>query len=228
VTKSQLCFTWENALSTGPSVIFDLFPRPPGKHAEWRGLFSRHRMTAGRVPCSQTSRTRSGLSAGSHVVGFTTFFGFWLLLGFLSFILAAILHFFQNCSDSLCSVQDFSDSGIFSVSEWEFTVLKSAQERAQYPVLSLPAARDPSDVITSQACGRRRSASSVAELVRQWLQQAASAIISSLQDLRRLDCFCNSRCIRSLEQPFAAVDCTMSYICTLLQCPVLSLLLIIP
>jgi hypothetical protein len=159
---------------------------------------------------------------------FTTFFGFWLLLGFLSFILAAILHFFQNCSDSLCSVQDFSDSGIFSVSEWEFTVLKSAQERAQYPVLSLPAARDPSDVITSQACGRRRSASSVAELVRQWLQQAASAIISSLQDLRRLDCFCNSRCIRSLEQPFAAVDCTMSYICTLLQCPVLSLLLIIP
>ncbi len=179
--------------------------------------------TAGRVPWPQTSRTRSGPSAGSHVVGLSTFFGFWLLLGFLSLILAVILHFFHNCSDSLCSVQDFSDRGIVSVSEWEFTVLKSAQERAW--VLSLPASRDPRDVITSQACGGRRSASSVAELVRQWLQQAASAIISSLQDLRRLDCFCNSRCIRSLEQPFAAVDCPMSYICTLLQCPVLSLLL---
>jgi hypothetical protein len=165
-------------------------------------------------------RRPAATSSGSR-----RFFGFWLLLGFLSLILAAILHFFQSCSDSLCSVQDFSDRGIVSVSEWEFTVLKSAQERAQYRVLSLPAARDPSDVITSQACGGRRSASSVAELVRQCLQQAASAIISSLQDLRRLDCFCNSRCIRSLEQPFAAVDCTMSYICTLLQCPVLSLLL---
>jgi len=143
-------------------------------------------------------------------------------------ILAAILQFFQNCSNSLCSVQDFTDCGIVSVSEWEFTVLKSAQERAQYRVLSSPAARDPSDVITSQACGRRRSASSVAALVRQWLQQATSAVISSLQDLRRLDCFCNSRCIRSLEQLFAGVDCTLSSICTLLQCPVLSLLLIIP
>ncbi len=157
-------------MSTGPSVIFDLFCWPPGKHAEWCACFSPHRMPAGRVPLSQTSRTRSGPSAGSHVVGFSTFFGFWLLLGFLSLILAAILHFFKNCSDSLCSFQDFSDCGIFSVSEWEFTVLKSAQERAQYRVLSLPAVRDPSDVITSQACGRRRSASSVAELVRQWLQ----------------------------------------------------------